>query len=232
MKSNKEVSCPYCLSVKVVKNGIKSSGAQNLRCKGCSKQFQEMYVYQGCNQQTKGLLLRMLLRGSGVRDCAEILGIGKTTVLKYILRRGLNLEIKPKKKHYEQVQIDELWSYVGNKEKKVWLLYAYCAKSKEILAFAMGKRNVKTLKSLLLRLKQVTIDYFCTDHWEAFKAVLPREKHLIGKEFTKAIEGMNTWLRTRLRRLNRRTTCFSKKLKYYYSMLKLLIQSKKYPSYS
>jgi len=115
----------------------------------------------------------MLLRGSGVRDCAEILGIGKTTVLRFILRKALPLEIKPKQKYYERIQIDEVWSYVGNKEKKVWLLYAYCARSGEILAFAMGKRNVKTLEYLLLRLKQVNIDCFCTDHWEAFEAVLP-----------------------------------------------------------
>ncbi len=155
MKSNKEVSCPYCLLVKVVKNGMKSSGRQNLLCKGCNKQFQEVYVYQGCDHQKRSLLRQMLLRGNGVRDCVEVLGISKTTVLRFILSRGLNLEIKPKQKHYERVQIDELWSYVGNKEKKGWLLYAYCAGNGEILAFAMGKRNVKTLESLLLRLKQV-----------------------------------------------------------------------------
>jgi IS1 family transposase len=55
------------------------------------------------------------------------------------------------------------------------------------------------------------IDLFLTDEWEAFRAVLAKAKHLIGKQFTKAIEGVNTFFRTNVRRLVRRTACFSKK---------------------
>ncbi|RYE19601.1 MAG: hypothetical protein EOP42_28800, partial [Sphingobacteriaceae bacterium] len=36
---------------------------------------------------------------------------------------------------------------------------------------------------------------------------LPREKH-IGKKYTKKIEGINTWFRTRLKRWAERTACF------------------------
>jgi IS1 family transposase len=149
-------------------------------------------------------------------------------VLRCILRSGLSLEIKPLQKRYTRVQIDELWSYVGHKEKKVWMIYAYCAESAEILAFALGKRSKRTVEYLMLRLKNAEIDFFLTDDWEAFAAVLPYEKHLIGKQFTKAIEGRNTWFRTRLRRLARRTVCFSKKLKYHFAMIKILIYHKKY----
>jgi IS1 family transposase len=55
---------------------------------------------------------------------------------------------------------------------------------------------------------------------------LPAEKHFIGKQYTKKIEGVNTWFRTRLRRLVRRTTCFSKKLTYHWSMIKLAIKKR------
>lgn len=79
----------------------------------------------------------------------------------------------------------------------------------------------------MLRLKHVEIDFFLTDEWEAFKTVLPYERHLIDKRFTKVVEGVNTLFRTWLRRLNRRTVCFSKKLKYYYALLKILIHCKK-----
>ena len=72
-----------------------------------------------------------------------------------------------------------------------------------------------------MKLKGIEIDTYCTDDWVSFKEVLPKEKHLIGKAFTKKIEGVNTWFRTRLRRLVRRTTCFSKKLKYHWAMMKL-----------
>ena len=67
----------------------------------------------------------MLLRGSGVRVCAAVLDISKETVLRMIIRNALETDIKPRQAHYDAIQIDEQWSYVGRKKKKVWLLYAY-----------------------------------------------------------------------------------------------------------
>lgn len=174
-------------------------------------------------------MLPMLLRGSGIRDCAVVLGISKNCVLRHLVKRASVVDIKPKKGYYHRVQIDELWSYVGKKEKKVWLLYAYCAQSGEILGFAMGKRSAKTVKHLLLKLKRPEIAFYLTDDWEAFAAVLPYYQHLIGKQFTKAIEGVNTWFRTRVRRLVRKTVCFSKKLLHHYAMIKLTIYSRNHP---
>jgi len=223
VKLYKEVNCPYCRSIKVVKNGIKRSGMQNLLCQECSKQFQYEYIYRACHPNCRELILKMLLRGSGIRDCAAVTGVSKESVLRLIIRQGLQVELKPKYNHYDKVQIDEQWSYVSKKKKKVWMIYAYSATDGEILAFAMGKRNWKTVHYLILKLKGLDIDFFLTDKWKAFKTVLPYEKHLIGKQFTKAIEGVNTWFRTRLRRLVRRTVCFSKKLVYHYSMAKLAI---------
>ena len=76
---------------------------------------------------------------------------------------ALHLEVKPAEKRYDRIQIDELWSYVGKKKRKVWLLYAYCAESGEILAFTMGKRSVKTIKNLMVKLKGIEVSFFCTD---------------------------------------------------------------------
>ena len=75
----------------------------------------------------------------------------------------------------------------------------------------------------MMKLKGVNIQTYCTDHWEAFKEVLPKEGHVTGKQFTKRIEGTNTWFRIRLRRLMRRTTGFSKKLLFHWSMMKIAI---------
>src|ERR1051325_1847914 len=107
----------------------------------------------------------MLLRGSGVRDCAVVLGISVNCVLRHLVKAATEVVIKPQRNYYHRVQIDELWSYVGKKEKKVWILYAYCSESREILGFAMGKRNAKTVKNLMLKLKRLEVDFFCTDDW-------------------------------------------------------------------
>ena len=229
VKLDKVENCPYCLCAKVVGNGKKSSGAHNYLCKGCGKQFQKHYLYWACDKKVKDQILPMLLRGSGVRDCAVVLGISPNAVLRHLTRQAQAVVIKPKQSRYHKVQIDELWSYVGNKDKKVWLLYAYCAESKEILGFSMGKRSTKTVKNLMVKLKGLEVDFYCTDDWEAFRSVLPYYQHLIGKRFTRAIEGVNTFFRTRVRRLVRKTICFSKKVYNHYAMIKLIIYHRNNP---
>ena len=169
------------------------------------------------------MLKRMLLRGSGVRDCAVLLDISIGCVLSSILRMGKASGLQPKHNSYHQVQIDEQWPYVGNKQKKVWLLYAICKESGEILAANRGKRNKNSIKALLKKLQEREVNFYCTDLWKTFAEILPKKKHIMGKKHTKKIEGINTWFRTRLRRLVRRTVCFSKKLIYHYSIMKTAI---------
>jgi insertion element IS1 protein InsB len=207
-------------------NGKKKNGRQNLLCRGCGKQFQEHYTYKGCMGENKGLVLKMLCRGSGVRDCVAVVGVSKSTILAWIKVWAAGLTLKPQKHGYSRVQIDEHWSYVGRKEKKVWMLYAYAVDEDEIIAFTMGKRSAKTVHNLFVKLKALDIDVFFTDDWDAFGTVLPKTKHWVGKQYTKAIEGVNTFFRTRVRRLVRKTVCFSKKLIYHYSMIKIVICSR------
>ena len=52
-----------------------------------------------------------------------------------------------------------------------------------------------------------TID---TDGWGAYKRHIDSEKHEIGKQHTQTIESKHINLRTRIKRLVRRTICFSK----------------------
>jgi len=135
-------------------------------------------------------------------------------------KRGLRAEaveqlagkasLKPAKQPYQKLQIDELWSYVGEKKRKRWFIYAYCPESQEIVAMVCGTRSAATVKKLYRKIKHLQVDWYCTDKWKAFAKVLPYERHLVGKKFTKAIEGVNTNLRTRNRRIMRKTTCFSK----------------------
>ena len=44
----------------------------------------------------------------------------------------------------------------------------------------------------------------------AYQRLLPADKHLITKRYTQAIERQNLNLRTRIKRLARKTLCFSK----------------------
>ncbi len=56
--------------------------------------------------------------------------------------------------------------FYRKKEKKVWILSAYCSESKEILAVTMGKRNKYGIKDLPKRLEGIEIGFYATDGWK------------------------------------------------------------------
>lgn len=206
--------CPNCQSAKIKKNGKKSYKKQNYLCKTCGRQFigDHALSYQGCCSAIKKKIVKMLVRGIGIRDISYIEDISINKVLSVLVKS--NKIITPKQQHYDSLEIDEFWTYVGNKKNKVWLIYAYHRETGEIVSYVWGKRDCKTAKKLRDKLKSMGIGYdrIYTDKWDSFIAVFHQDNHIIGKENTQGIEGNNCRLRHRIRRAYRKTCCFSKKL--------------------
>ena len=74
----------------------------------------------------------LLVRGVGIRDIAEIGRVSAKKVLSVLI--SFNKQIKPKQLFYNSLQVDELWTFVGEKKNKKWLIYAYSLEKKEIVA--------------------------------------------------------------------------------------------------
>ena len=85
------------------------------------------------------------------------------------------------------------------------------------MAYAWGKRDITTVRELEARLNELKITYgnIAMDKWQSFVEVFGSEKSNIGKKYTVGIEGNNCRLRHRIRRIVRKTCCFSKKLLYH-----------------
>ena len=100
-------------------------------------------------------------------------------------------------------------AFPPSKKNKRWILKAVNRVTQKTLAWVVGKRDVATCKSLYEKLKHLTQATFYTDDWDAFSAVLPEERHVIGKLHTVAIERNNSNTRHRLARMTRRTKVVS-----------------------
>lgn len=109
-----------------------------------------------------------------------------------------------------QVQVDEMWSYVGKKANQRWLWQAIDSKTGTVLAYVFGKRDDATFQQLQALLEPFPITCYYTDDWGSYQRHLPPEQHHIGKRYTQRIERTHLTLRTRIKRLARRTLCFSK----------------------
>jgi len=79
-----------------------------------------------------------------------------------------------------------------------------------VLSFVLGKRTQATRKKLLENLKTFNIRTYYTDDWQSYSSLIPKEKHVIGKSGTQKIENKNLLFRTRIKRLARKSICFSK----------------------
>jgi IS1 family transposase len=154
----------------------------------------------------------MLVRGVGIRNIAEIEDVSADKVLSVLA--STDHVITPKKSHYKCLEVDEFWTYVGDKSNKIWLIYAYDRESGEIVCFEWGNRDLKTVNKLKKKLSDFGVCYgsIATDNWDSFVAAFKEDNHLIGKKYTVEIEGNNCRLRNRIRRAFRKTCCFSKKL--------------------
>ena len=71
----------------------------------------------------------MLVRNCGIRDISEITGCSRYKVQK-VLKISQH-HVLPKKNHYDALEVDELWTFVGNKKNKVWLIVESLIKSNE-----------------------------------------------------------------------------------------------------
>jgi transposase-like protein len=92
----------------------------------------------------------MPVRGAGIRGISVILNISVKKVLKTLT--PAKYQIRPSRNHYDCLEIDEFWTYAGQKTNKVWLIYAYHRESGEIAVYVWGKWDLKTAQKLLKRL--------------------------------------------------------------------------------
>ena len=103
-----------------------------------------------------------------------------------------------------------MWSYVGNKDNPRWLWHAIDHDSGKVLAYVLGDHKDTVFLQLKALLEPFGITRFYTDGWGAYERHLSAEEHVIGKQHTQKIERKHLTLRTRIKRLVRKTICFSK----------------------
>jgi len=110
----------------------------------------------------------------------------------------------------EEAELDEMWSYVGNKANQRWLCHAIDHHTGIVLAYVLGSHQDQVFLALRSLLEPFGITRFYTDGWGAYSRHIPADQHEIGKQNTQKIERKHLTLRTRIKRQARKTICFSK----------------------
>jgi insertion element IS1 protein InsB len=122
-----------------------------------------------------------------------------------------------------EAEVDEMWSFVGKKQDQRWLWHAIDHWTGEVLAYVFGRRTDEVFLQLKALLEPYGIRRFHTDYWGAYTRHLEPDVHYPGKRNTQRIERKHLPLRTRIKRLARKTICFSKSIQMHDIVIGLFV---------
>ncbi|MBS1509121.1 MAG: IS1 family transposase [Bacteroidetes bacterium] len=216
--------CNYC-SQAVVKAGQRKDGTQKYQCKGCKKYQQKEYQYRACEYSVSQKVASLLVEGVGIRGIARVLGISVTTVIERIKRIAMSIRKSCSNGKNGVYEIDELWTYVGSKRSELWITYSFDRRNKAVIDFTVGartKENLDTVTKGVLALNPVKV---CTDGLPIYRNLIPKCLHHVGLPNTRHIERFNLTLRMHLKRLARKTICFSRSKEMLEACLKIYFWS-------
>lgn len=202
------MQCKYCQH-SCFKAGRQPNGKQKYFCNLCKKYQQSEYVYDACKENQEAKIILLNNEGCGIRSIARILSISATTVIKNIKAIADKI-ISPALQPHSDYETDELKTFVQNKETECWVAYAICKLTGKVEAFTIGRRTKENIEQVINTLLLNEAHSIATDGLNIYPQLIPSTIHRQGRNRTNKIERMNLTLRTHLKRLNRKTICFSK----------------------
>jgi insertion element IS1 protein InsB len=122
-----------------------------------------------------------------------------------------------------EAEADEMWSFVKRKNNQRWLWHAIDHHSGKVLAYVFGRRQDEAFLKLKALLEPFGITKYYTDYWGAYTRHIDMDQHVPGKRNTQKIERKHLTLRARIKRLARKTICFSKSVQMHDIVIGLFV---------
>ena len=164
-----------CEHANYKKSGKNRNGTQRYKCKDCGVRFSDEKPLgrMQISMDSASLALSLLLEGMSIRAASRISGIHRDTIGDLILVAGEKFQAFTDRSivnvTVNDVQIDELWSFVGCKSKTAeargyddlgdsWTFIAIERDTKLIIAHHVGNRNTAHTDQFLAKVRRAVND--------------------------------------------------------------------------
>lgn len=126
--------------------------------------------------------------------------------------------------------MDEMWGRVYSKKTPCWLWHAIDHDTGSVVAYVLGTREEEMLWELWETISELNVKVVevYSDNNFAYHNVIPFNILVTGKRNTQKIERKHLTFRTRLKRLARKTICYSKSTEMHKIVVGLLINHLEY----
>ena len=188
-KSIQTMTCEDC-GIECQRFGKHRNGLRRFRCPQCKRTYTEAHTktLDAMNiPWDKALLaVRMLLEGNSIRSTERISGLNRNTIMRVLVLAGEKAEKVSEQMirnvPVSEVQADEIWSFIGKKEKMVkagddpTFGDAYCftaieRSTKLLLAWHLGRRTARDTEAFIEKVSEATAGHFqiTTDGFAAYR---------------------------------------------------------------
>ncbi len=166
-------------------------------------------------------IVQLIKEGCGIRSIARILFVSPSTVIRRILKIAGKTKRSSTLLPGQNYQVDELFTYIGNKNNRVCIAYSFNPGTKEVIDLVVERRTKMNLEKIISTLLLADAKRIVTDKLNIYKELIPKAIHSTMNRGINHIERQNLNLRTHLKRLNRRTICYSKSIVMLQAALKI-----------
>jgi len=230
----KKERCPYCLGTNLRPKGWnRKRTKRRLKCQNCKRHITQAGKSWFVSEEQISYINLLLAERLSLRGICRVIKVSISWLLKYMMKL---YDSQPDDLHYRQppqgknfkvtsdglilqlidIELDEMWSFVGKKTNKQWIWIALCRRTRQVIAFHIGNRSRESAKALWGKMPRYFKEngQFYSDDWDAYKGVFPLDRHISSKfkKDTNHLERLNNTIRHRCSRLVRKTLAFSKKV--------------------
>lgn len=111
-------ACPKCTSTHYqVRDGFTSAGSQRYRCRTCGYRYTPTPKPAGYTPDVRTQALKMYVDGLNFRRIGRLLGVHHQTVINWVNATAERTpDTIPRPSEAETVELDELYTFVGQKK--------------------------------------------------------------------------------------------------------------------
>ncbi len=160
------MNCESC-GARCQRFGLHRNGLRRFRCLPCKRTYTEPHerLLGGYLPDAKvTLALQLLLEGNSIRSTERITNLDRNTIMSLLVRAGEKcaalMDAKMRNLSCTRLEMDEIWGFVGKKERNVkagddygvgsiWTFCAIDAETKLVPCFVMGQRDRATTNAFM-----------------------------------------------------------------------------------